>query len=53
MKTQKIPCTKAGKDLHVISWMKDEDFILSVKEWIRKTGESKNNCFIIPANLLY
>ena len=52
VKTQKIPYTKAGKHLHVVSWMEDEDLILSLKEWSRKTGESKNNYFIMSANLL-
>ena len=36
-----IPGTKAGKHKHVVSWMEDEDLILSVKEWSRKSGESK------------
>ena len=36
-----IPCTKAGKHRHIVSWMEDEDLILSVKEWSRKSGESK------------
>ena len=32
MKTRNIPCTKAGKHLHTVSWMEDEDLILAIKE---------------------
>ena len=53
MKTRKIPCTKAGKHLHVVSWMENEEnLILFVKELSRKTGESENDCLLISANLL-
>ncbi len=36
-----IPDTKAGKHKHVISLMKDEDLIFTVKEWSGKSGENK------------
>ena len=41
VKHRTIRSTKAGKHKHVVSWMDDEDLILSVKEWSRKSGESK------------
>lgn len=42
MKYQKIPNTKAGGDKGNLSWMEDEDLVLSVKDWTKKTGENKN-----------
>ena len=52
MKNRKISCTKAEKYTHILSLMEDEYPTLSVKEWSNKTGESKNNYFIMFANLL-
>ena len=39
--------TKAGLNKHTLSWMEDEDLVLSVKEWNKREGESKliiNTC---------
>ena len=36
-----IPYTKAGKHRHIVLWMENENLILSIKEWSRKSG--KNN----------
>lgn len=52
METRKIPCIKAGKHLHTVLWMKDEDLILSIKKWSKQVGESKNNYFIMSIKLL-
>lgn len=52
MKTRKIPCTKAGKHLHTVSLMEDEDLILSIKEWSKHVGESKNH-FTMFIKLFY
>ena len=43
VKSRVIPGTKAGSNKHNLSWMEDEDLVLSVKEWSRKAGESKIN----------
>lgn len=32
MKHRVIPCTKEGTNKHHLSWMEDEDLILSVRE---------------------
>ena len=50
VKHRKIPCTKAGKHIHVVSWMEDVDLIVSVKEWSKKTGEIGINLFLMSAN---
>lgn len=42
VKYQKIPNTKAGDNKRNLSWMKDEDLVLSIKDWTKKTSESKN-----------
>lgn len=44
VKYRKFPNTKAGGDKRNLSWMEDEDLVLSVKNWTKKTGESKNFC---------
>ena len=36
-----IPNTKAGNKKGDLSWMDDEDLVLSIKDWAKKTGESK------------
>ena len=41
MKSRTIPGTKTGTHKHNLSWMKDEDLVLSIKEWSKKTEESK------------
>lgn len=41
VKTRTIPSTKAGLNKHTLSWMEDEDLVLSIKELIKKEGESK------------
>ena len=41
VKHRVIPNTKAGNNKSGLCWMEDEDLVLSVKDWIKKTGESK------------
>ncbi len=43
VKSRVIPSTKAGFNKHNLSWMEDEDLVLSVKEWSKKARESKVN----------
>ena len=43
VKSRTIPGTKAGLNKHTLSWMEDEDLVLSIKEWSKKAGESKVN----------
>ncbi len=43
VKSRVIPSIKAGSNKHNLSWMEDEDLVLSVKEWSKKAGESKVN----------
>ncbi len=43
VKYRVIPSTKAGSNKHNLSWMEDEDLVLSIKEWSKKAGESKVN----------
>ena len=38
-----IPSIKAGSNKHNLSWMEDEDLVLSVKKWSKKAGENKVN----------
>lgn len=53
VKNWKISCTKAEKHLYVVLLMHDKNLIFFVKEKIRKTGENKNDYFIMSTNLLY
>lgn len=48
MKYQKILDTKAGRDKKNGSWMEDEDLVLFVKDWAKKTGENKYSGQYIP-----
>ena len=41
MKSRIISDTKAGIHKHTLSWMEDEDLVLSIKKWSKKTGENK------------
>ena len=41
IKLRIIPNTKAGNKKRDLSWMDNEDFVLSIKDWAKKTGESK------------
>ena len=41
IKLRVIPTTKAGHKKKDLSWMEDEDLVLSIKDWAKKTGESK------------
>ena len=41
MKDRVSPNTQAGGDKKNLSWMENEDLVLSVKDWASKTGESK------------
>ena len=36
-----IPRTKVGEKSDNLSWMEDEDLVLSIKEWAKNSGESK------------
>lgn len=38
MKHRVIPRTKARTIKHHLTWMEDEDFVLSVREWSKKEG---------------
>ena len=39
VKSRVIPNTKAGNLKGDLSWMEDEDLVLSIKEWAKKEGE--------------
>ena len=41
VKDRVIPNTKAGNQKGDLSWMDDEDLVLSIKDWAKKEGESK------------
>lgn len=41
MKYWKISDTKAGKNKKIVFLIEDEDFVLSIKDWAKKIGESK------------
>ena len=41
VKQRVIPNTKAENKRGDLSWMEDEDLVLSIKDWAKKTGESK------------
>lgn len=41
VKLRVILDTKAGNRKGGLSWMEDEDLVLSIKEWAKKDGESK------------
>ena len=41
MKFRVIPTTEAGHKKRDLSWMEDEDLVLSIKDWTKRTGESK------------
>ena len=41
MKLRVIPTTEAGHKKRNLSWMEDEDLVLSIKDWTKRTGESK------------
>ena len=41
VKSRVIPDTKAGNQKRDLSRIEDEDFVLSIKEWAKKEGESK------------
>lgn len=48
MKYQKIPDIKARKNKKNVSWIENKDFVLSIKDWAKKTGESKYSSKYIP-----
>ena len=41
VKDRVIPNTKEGNQKGDLSWMDDEDLVLSIKDWAKKEGESK------------
>lgn len=41
VKLRVIPDTKAGNRKGDLSWMEDKDLVFSIKEWIKREGESK------------
>ena len=41
VKLRVVPDTKAGNGKGDLSWMDDEDLVLSIKDWAKKEGESK------------
>ena len=41
VKDRVILNTKAGNQKGDLSWMDDEDLVLSIKDWAKKEGESK------------
>ena len=41
MRLRVIPTTEAGYKKGDLSWMEDEDLVLSIKDWTKKMGESK------------
>ena len=41
MKLRVIPTTEAGHKKGDLSWMEDEDLVLYIKDWTKRTGESK------------
>ena len=41
VKIRVMPNTKAGNRKGDLSWMDDEDLILSIKDWAKQEGESK------------
>lgn len=45
-----ISYTKAEKHIYIVSWMENQDLILSRKEWSRKKGKSKDNYLMILVN---
>ena len=47
MNSRTIPGTKAGTNKHILSWMEDEDLVLSVKEWSKNIGESKSKLLML------
>lgn len=50
VKDRVIPRTIAGTTKHTLSWMEDENLVLSVREWGKRTGESKVNHQSLPIN---
>lgn len=43
-----MPDTKAGEDKRNVSWMEDEDLVLSVKDWAKRIDENKYYDKYIP-----
>lgn len=41
VKSRVIPDTKGGNQKGDLSWMEDEDLVLSIKDWAKREGESK------------
>lgn len=41
MKLRVIPTTEAGHKKGDLSWIENEDLVLFIKDWTKRTGESK------------